>query len=167
MAATATVTVSALVLAAGLAGCAGTSPGTGAAASPTGAAPTSADPTSSPPGLPSTPGLSSTPPPTGRAVPEPPTGPRPATTEVTELALVLEDGEVSGSTPLAQLTADRPVRLSITSDVADDVHVHGVDETAELVPGRTAVLAFTPTAPGRFEVELHDARRVLTRLQVR
>ena len=86
---------------------------------------------------------------------------------MTELTLVLADGEVTGDTPLARLTAGRPVRLTVTSDVADELHVHGVDETLALEPGRPAVLAFTPTSPGRFEVELHEARRVLTRLQVR
>lgn len=95
------------------------------------------------------------------------TSPVPATQEVTQLTLVLEDGEVTGDTPLARLTAGRPVRLTVTSDVADELHVHGVDETLDLEPGEPSVLEFTPGSPGRFEVELHEASRVLTRLQVR
>lgn len=110
---------------------------------------------------------SSAPAPSGTAASRVPPSPVPATAEVTRLTLELADGEVTGDTPLAQLTLGRPVRLEVTSDVADELHVHGVDETVDLVPGETAALEFTPESPGRFEVELHDARRVLTRLQVR
>ena len=138
------------LLLAALTACAGTSPTAAPAASSSAPEPASSSPAAG-----------------GTAGPEVPASPVPATAEVTRLTLVLEDGEVTGDTPLAQLTLGRPVRLEVTSDVADELHVHGVDETVDLVPGQTAALEFTPESPGRFEVELHDARRVLTRLQVR
>ena len=140
-----------------LTACAGTAP---SASAPTAGATATVDGTQPPPG-----------PPSAVGTPARPTGPAgspvPATAEVTPLTLVLADGEVTGDTPLARLTVGRPVRLTVTSDVADELHVHGVDETLALEPGEPAVLEFTPEAPGRFEVELHEARRVLTRLQVR
>ena len=144
----------ALLLGALLAGCAGTS----RTAAPVS---TTTSPAASTPAT-STPAASATP-----TAPAVPSSPVPATAEVTPLTLVLVDGEVTGDTPLARLSVGRPVRLSVTSDVADELHVHGVDETVALEPGEPAVLEFTPESPGRFEVELHDARRVLTRLQVR
>ena len=145
------------LLLAALTACAGTSPTAAPAASSSAPAPASSAPAPA----------SSSPAPDGTAAPKVPTSPVPATAEVTRLTLELADGEVTGDTPLAQLTLGRPVRLEVTSDVADELHVHGVDETVDLVPGETAALEFTPESPGRFEVELHDARRVLTRLQVR
>ena len=139
---------SALLLGALLTACAGTSP---TAAPATGAAAPTAVPTVA----------------TTSPRPTIATSPVPATQEVTELSLVLADGAVTGDTPLARLTVGRPVRLTVTSDVADELHLHGVDQTLRIEPGASAVLAFTPASPGRFEVELHEARRVLTRLQVR
>ena len=141
--------LTALLLSGLLTGCAGTSPdatrpSTIATTTP---APSAAATTSAPAAVPSSPASTAA--------------------EVTEVSLVLADGDVTGDTPLARLTVGQPVRLTVTSDVADELHVHGVDETAELEPGEPAVLEFTPESPGRFEVELHEARRVLTRLQVR
>ena len=62
--------------------------------------------------------------------------------------------------------AGEQVTLVLTSDVADQVHVHGYDLTAELVPGQPSEIAFAATIPGVFEVELHDAGTVLLSLQV-
>jgi hypothetical protein len=63
-------------------------------------------------------------------------------------------GQVSGDT------------LVITSDVADEVHVHGYDLETELAPGKPAEIAFDATIPGVFEVELHEAGTQLLSLQV-
>ena len=58
------------------------------------------------------------------------------------------------------------VTLSVTSDVPDEVHVHGYDLVAALAPGTPAEITFDATVPGVFEVELHDAGTVLLTLQV-
>jgi hypothetical protein len=58
------------------------------------------------------------------------------------------------------------VRLTVTSDAADEVHVHGFDLTTALSPGQAAQLEFVADRAGIFEIELHDAGTVLTRLQV-
>ncbi len=158
--------LTALLLGCLLTACAGTSP---SASAPSASAPAASAGTQGT-GTQGT-GTQGTPPPavpaTPSSAPSIATSPVPATQEVTQLTLVLEDGEVTGDTPLARLTAGRPVRLTVTSDVADELHVHGVDETLDLEPGEPSVLEFTPGSPGRFEVELHEASRVLTRLQVR
>jgi heme/copper-type cytochrome/quinol oxidase subunit 2 len=62
--------------------------------------------------------------------------------------------------------AGEQVTLAITSDVADEVHVHGYDLTAALTRGQPTELTFAATIPGVFEVELHDAGTVLLTLQV-
>ena len=58
------------------------------------------------------------------------------------------------------------VTLVVTSDVADEIHVHGYDLTLALSPSRPTQLSFGATVPGVFEVELHDAGTVLLTLQV-
>ena len=46
--------------------------------------------------------------------------------------------------------------LVVTSDVADEVHLHGYDISRDVAAGGTARIAFRATIPGRFEVELED-----------
>jgi plastocyanin len=75
-------------------------------------------------------------------------------------------GRVSGDTGRVTVVAGEQVTLAITSDVADEVHVHGYDLTADLTPGEPAELTFAATIPGVFEVELHDAGTVLLSLQI-
>ncbi|MGY2004625.1 hypothetical protein [Blastococcus sp. SYSU DS1024] len=75
-------------------------------------------------------------------------------------------GQVSGDTGRVPVPLGEPVTVVVTSDVADEVHLHGYDRLAELVPGRPAELAFDATIPGVFELELHDAGTVLLTLQV-
>jgi outer membrane lipoprotein SlyB len=48
------------------------------------------------------------------------------------------------------------VAIVVTSDVADEVHLHGYDISRDVAAGGTARLVFRATVPGRFEVELED-----------
>jgi hypothetical protein len=50
---------------------------------------------------------------------------------------------------------DRVV-IIVTSDVADEVHVHGYDLMRNVAAGGTARIRFEATLPGRVEVELED-----------
>jgi hypothetical protein len=75
-------------------------------------------------------------------------------------------GKATGDTGRVEVAAGTPVTLVVTSDVADQVHVHGYDIEKELTPGEPASLQFDATIPGVFEVELHEAGTVLLRLQV-
>jgi plastocyanin len=75
-------------------------------------------------------------------------------------------GRVSGDTGRVPVAAGTPVTLVVTSDVADEAHLHGYDIAAELAPGKPAELTFDATIPGVFEFELHEAGTVLLTLQV-
>ncbi|MCW2703750.1 MAG: uncharacterized protein JWQ37_1745 [Blastococcus sp.] len=75
-------------------------------------------------------------------------------------------GQVRGDTGRVPVTAGEHVTLVITSDVADEVHVHGYDLETALSPGQPAEIAFDATIPGVFEVELHEAGTLLLSLQV-
>jgi FtsP/CotA-like multicopper oxidase with cupredoxin domain len=58
------------------------------------------------------------------------------------------------------------VRIRVQADRAEEVHVHGYDLSADVAPGRPAVIAFTADAAGVFEVELEQAKLPLFELQV-
>jgi len=90
-----------------------------------------------------------------------------STPAVQELELTVAGSKVTGDTGTVDVELGEPVRLTIHSDVSDEVHVHGADVSKDVEAGGTVVLQFTQPAAGRFEVELEGAKRVLTRLQVR
>jgi hypothetical protein len=75
-------------------------------------------------------------------------------------------GQASGDTGRVPVASGEHVTLVITSDAADEVHVHGYDLEAELAPGQPTEIAFDATIPGVFEVELHEAGTLLLSLQV-
>jgi hypothetical protein len=58
------------------------------------------------------------------------------------------------------------VRIRVQADRAEEVHLHGYDLSADVAPGRPAVIDFTADAPGVFEVELEQAHLRLFELQV-
>lgn len=68
--------------------------------------------------------------------------------------------------------ADVPVKLGstvtimVTSDVDDEVHVHGYDQSVELHAGHAEQLQLTANIPGEFDVELEQKHLQLFTLQV-
>jgi hypothetical protein len=91
------------------------------------------------------------PPPPPEPPPPPPAPAQPTTVRVTVVGGVPEGGVVRESTD----KGDRVVVL-VTSDVSDEVHVHGYDLMSDVAPGSPARIAFQATIPGRFEIELED-----------
>jgi hypothetical protein len=83
-----------------------------------------------------------------------------------QLEVRVEGGRVSGDTGRVPVASGTHVVLTITSDTADEFHVHGYDLEGELEPGKPATVEFDATIPGVFEVELHEAGTVLLSLQV-
>ena len=75
-------------------------------------------------------------------------------------------GTVSGPGSLVKVKLGSKVALVVTSDVADEVHFHGYDKSADVTKGGTATLVFTADKPGRFEVELEKLGRRLVTLQI-
>ena len=61
----------------------------------------------------------------------------------------------------------RIVVITVNSDVADEVHLHGYDLTADVAPGAPATIRFTADAPGRFELELEQSGVQIAELEVR
>jgi hypothetical protein len=82
------------------------------------------------------------------------------------IEVTFANDKASGDTGRVQVAKGTAVTLVVTSDVADEVHVHGYDIEKELTPGTPVTLQFDATISGVFEVELHEATTVLLRLQV-
>jgi hypothetical protein len=58
------------------------------------------------------------------------------------------------------------VRFRVTSDVAEEVHVHGYDLLRPVGPGRPASFRFPATLEGIFEVGLEGAGQEILSLRV-
>ncbi len=58
------------------------------------------------------------------------------------------------------------IALRVTSDVNDELHVHGYDLKTDVKPAGPSTLRFTAELPGVYEVELEEAGVRLVELQV-
>ena len=79
--------------------------------------------------------------------------------------VAVSNGEVQ-VTGAVSVPVGEEVALRVTSDVADQVHVHGYDLMADVAPDAPAELTFVADVPGIFEVELESAGLLLLRLEV-
>lgn len=130
-----------------LSGC-GQAPSTGAAPESTPIPTSSPAPASSPVAGPSSPAAA-------------PTGP-----SARVITLTVRGGQVSGDTGRVEVPLGTPVTINVTSDVADEIHLHGYDKEAQIPAGGTGTVEFTADIPGVFELELHESGRQLLQLQV-
>ncbi|WP_336210458.1 hypothetical protein [Nonomuraea sp. LPB2021202275-12-8] len=76
-------------------------------------------------------------------------------------------GRVSPPSGWLEIDRGQSVSITVTSDVADELHVHGYDRRAELRPGEPVTVRFVADLSGVFEVETHESGLVLTQLAVR
>ena len=80
--------------------------------------------------------------------------------------LAVAKNKVTGPKGRVKVKLGSTVTLRVTSDVADEVHLHGYDKHADVTAGGTVDLTFTANVPGVFEVELESLALQLTQLQV-
>lgn len=85
---------------------------------------------------------------------------------VREIEAVIVDGTVDTAEDSVEVAVGEAVRVTVTSDVDDEVHVHGVDQTAELSAGLPTTLEFSLAEPGVYEVETHEGGLLLFQLLV-
>lgn len=100
------------------------------------------------------------------------TEPAPATASPTptvdkEITVVVAKRKVSPPTGRVEVRRGALVRITVTSDVKDSVHVHGYDRTVELPAGVQSSLDLRADTSGLFEVETHETDLVLFQLVVR
>src|SRR4051794_25168556 len=82
------------------------------------------------------------------------------------VAITVRDGDVIGVASRVKVETGSTVQIRVTSDVADEVHLHGYDKSVDVRPGHLLRLPFKASIPGVFEVELESRKQRLTQLQV-
>lgn len=91
----------------------------------------------------------------------------PAGPSARTISVTVRDGQATGDTGRVEVPLGTSVTLSVTSDVADEIHLHGYDQEVRIPAGGTGSVSFTADIPGVFEVELHESGLALLQLQVR
>jgi hypothetical protein len=89
-----------------------------------------------------------------------------APAEPTTIAIVVQGGRPLGGIQRVSVRKGEQAVLVVTSDVADEVHLHGYDLSADVEAGGSAAIPFTATIVGRFEVELEDRGVQLAEIEV-
>lgn len=84
----------------------------------------------------------------------------------TVITVRVSGGKVETASRRVSVRRGSDVRLVVTSDVADEVHVHGVNIRQEIAAGETVTLDFRATVAGTQEIELERSRLVLVELRV-
>ena len=83
------------------------------------------------------------------------------------IEVTITGGNVVGGVRRVPVKQGAQVTLRVTSDVADELHVHTYDLRVDLVPGQSADLTFLAKVPGVFEVELEERHKKVLELEVR
>lgn len=82
------------------------------------------------------------------------------------LEVVVEGGSVVEGGGRESVSIGSTVALVVTSDVEEEIHLHGYDLELAVQPGVPGVLEFTADIPGVFEVELHGSGLGLWDLEI-
>ena len=93
------------------------------------------------------------------AEPKPPPEP-----EVTEIRV--RDGEPVGGVKEIEAKKGDTVRIDVTSDTADELHLHVYDVTKRVRAGETTRLTFTANVEGVVELELHGSGTQIAEITV-
>lgn len=76
------------------------------------------------------------------------------TTEPAPISIRVENGQAIGGPAEIDVRKNDVVRFVVTSDVDDEVHVHGYDISKSVGPGQRASFRFEAEIEGIFEIEL-------------
>jgi nitrous oxide reductase len=93
-------------------------------------------------------------------------GTTPAASQPQEVTVEVKDAEPVGGIVRADIKQGTEVMLKVTSDVEDEVHVHGYDLSAEVAPDQPAHISFKADIAGEFEVELEERTVPIAELTV-
>jgi hypothetical protein len=119
----------------------------GTTTTPTTAPPTTTLATTAPP-------ATATTPPPGPSCPAAPALPDGATL----VTATVSGGRVTTAHAQWSVKLGSKVRVAVTADVADEVHVHSYDKHADTTPGCPTAIDLTANIPGTVEVELERAK---------
>ena len=81
--------------------------------------------------------------------------PEPSQPSVTRIRV--QGGQVVGGAKTIDVEQGEPVRIVVTADTTDEIHLHGYDITRNAGPGAPARFNFKANLEGVFEIESHTA----------
>lgn len=84
-----------------------------------------------------------------------------------EFKVTIVKGAVKGGPQSFKVQQGDKVKLVVTSDEANEVHVHGVDVARDIPAGGTATIAFTADEQGSYEIEIEETGVLIGTLEVR
>lgn len=94
--------------------------------------------------------------------------PEPAAEAGTVVDITIKDGKVTPQGGRVEVTAGQKVTLQMTSDAAEEIHVHSQPEHSyEIAPGESLTKSFTLDTPGQVAVEAHHLDVTIVQLVVR
>jgi Cu-Zn family superoxide dismutase len=102
----------------------------------------------------------------GGSTPEPGDNPESASMGGKVPTVVIRDGEPVGGIKELEYDAGDEIRFEVTSDVADEVHVHGYDLMQNVAAGGTVSFDFPAEIEGIFEVELEGRKEQIAEIRV-
>ena len=70
-------------------------------------------------------------------------------------SIVIDKAHPPAPTDVIRVSKDDPVTLSITTDRAGNLEVHGYRKEVKVQPGTTGTLSFVANMTGRFPIDLH------------
>jgi FtsP/CotA-like multicopper oxidase with cupredoxin domain len=71
--------------------------------------------------------------------------------------ITVKGGVLAGERQTIRVAKGDTVRIVVSSDVPDEIHLHGYDIEKEAAPGKPARFRFKADAEGAFELESHAA----------
>lgn len=80
--------------------------------------------------------------------------------------IVVRNGEPVGGVAELSFKAGEDVRIKVTSDVSDELHLHGYDLSKPIKAGGSATFDFPAEIEGIFELELEERAVPIAELQV-
>jgi len=90
--------------------------------------------------------------------PQPTTETEPPAPPKVEVARIdIRGGAVAGGPKTIEVVKGDAVRIVVTADAADEIHLHGYDISRSAAPGQPARFRFKADAEGAFEIESHVA----------
>lgn len=85
----------------------------------------------------------------------------------TILSVTVRGGSVVEGGSRQRAPLNEAVTIRVTSDAADEVHIHGYDKKFTVAAGQTGEVTFNANIPGVFEVEFEKSHKLLFTLEVR
>jgi len=81
--------------------------------------------------------------------------------------VTIANGQVTPTNATWQAKVGQPVSVRVTSDAADELHVHSSpDHEFEVAAAPNQAFTFTVDVPGSVEIELHKLDKTIATLQV-